>query len=206
MLGFPPELKFNPNLDLIIQTKPHLYKTEMLTKLKIFVSTQDFFIASVRDIFVDTVITHYSSKEALRWLKTPRISYWPQLLNFAVWCAATGCGTTQKVLFEEKLNEQVRSILWFHTYFTIRRILYELGGIQIIVALPGDSSFNKIDVKYDKPSFERLCKEFKTPNTNVRFEKGANHGLGSVYVWFTNEGPTKSDYPYPGTSKFSDEG
>ena len=205
-VGFPPELKFNPNLNLIIQTKPHSFKTEMLTKLKIFVSTQDFFIASVRDIFVDTVITHYSSKEALRWLNTPSISYWPQLLNFAVWCATTGCGITQKVLFDEKLNEQVRSILWFHTYFTIRRILYELGGIQSIVALPGDSSFNKIDVKYDKASFERLCKEFKTPNTNFRFEKGANHGLGSVYVWFTNEGPIKTDYPYPGTSKFSDEG
>ena len=113
---------------------------------------------------------------------------------------------TQKVLFDEKLNEQVRSILWFHTYFTIRRILYELGGIQSIVALLGDSSFNKIEVKYDKASFERLCKEFKTPNTNFRFEKGANHGLGSDYVWFTNEEPIKTDYPYPGTSKFSDEG
>ena len=113
---------------------------------------------------------------------------------------------TQKVLFDEKLNEQVRSILWFHTYFTIRRILYELGGIQSIVALLGDSSFNTIEVKYDKASFERLCKEFKTPNTNFRFEKGANHGLGSDYVWFTNEEPIKTDYPYPGTSKFSDEG
>ena len=41
-VGFPPELKFNPNLNLIIQKKPHLFKTEMLTKLKIFVSTQDF--------------------------------------------------------------------------------------------------------------------------------------------------------------------
>ena len=160
-VGFPPELKFNPNLNLIIQTKPHSFKTEMLTKLKIFVSPQDFFIASVRDIFVDTVITHYSSKEALRWLNTPSISYWPQIINFAVWCATTGCAITQKVLFDEKLNEQVRSILWFHTYFTIRRILYELGGIQSIVTLPGDSGFNKIDVKYDKPSFKDFVKNSK---------------------------------------------
>ena len=117
---FPPELKSNKDLQLVMQTKPHSFKTEMLTKLKIFVSPQDFFIASVRDIFVDTVITHYSSKEALRWLNTPSTSYWPQMLNFAVWCATTGCGITQKVLFDEKLNEQVRSILWFHTFQVLK--------------------------------------------------------------------------------------
>ena len=31
-VGFPPELKFNPNLTFIIQTKPHSFKIEMLTK------------------------------------------------------------------------------------------------------------------------------------------------------------------------------
>ena len=88
-------------------------------------------------------------------------------------------------------------------HFTIRRILHKLGGIQSIVALPGDSNFNSKDAKYDKPSFERLCKEFKTPNTNFFFEKGANHGLGHIYAYGIKVPDSVNKWP---GYKFSDEG
>ena len=100
---------------------------------------------------------------------------------------------------ELHLPPQIRSILWFHVYFTVRRILFQMGGIQSELALPGDSSFSQTDNKYDVPSYERLCKEFSVPpSASFRFEKGANHGLGSVYIWFTNEGPHKTRYHYLG--------
>ena len=108
---------------------------------------------------------------------------------------------------ELKLPPQIRAILWFHVYFTVRRILFQMGGIQSSVALPGDSPFNEKDNRYDIPSYKRICKEFNVPtDRDFRCHKGANHGLGSVYIWYTNLGPHKIDSSYPGFYKFSDEG
>ena len=35
-------------------------------------------------------------------------------VNFAVWCATTGCGISSKMLFDDGLPKQVKSFLWFH--------------------------------------------------------------------------------------------
>ena len=42
----------------------------------------------------------------------------------------------------------------FHMYFIVRRILFEMGGIQSEVALPGDPTFNQINNNYDTPSLK----------------------------------------------------
>jgi len=60
---------------------------------------------------------------------------------------------------------------------------------------------------YDKPSYERICNEFGIDkNSDFRFRKGKNHGLGNVYIWISGVGPTSTDNKYPGWNKFSDEG
>ena len=41
---------------------------------------------------------------------------------------------------ELELPKQVRSFLWFHVYFSIRKVPHELGGIQNSVAVPGDEN------------------------------------------------------------------
>ena len=109
---------------------------------------------------------------------------------------------------ELNLPPQVRSFCWFHVYFTVRRILFELGGVQNSLALPGDSAFNQTENKYDIPSFKRICAEFGiSPNADFRFTKGNNHGLGSVFKYFTYSGYFKTPYKYPSkTAKFEDEG
>ena len=106
------------------------------------------------------------------------------------------------------LPPQVRSFFWFHVYFTVRRILFELGGVQNSLALPGDSAFSQTENKYDIPSFERICAEFGiSPNADFRFTRGDNHGLGSVFEYFTNSGYIKTPYEYPSKeTKFEDEG
>ena len=75
------------------------------------------------------------------------MSFWPQQLNFAVWCATTGCGISRDILFSSgsirDLSTQLRSFYLFHVYFTVRRILYEMGGIKSISALPDDPIFNQ---------------------------------------------------------------
>ena len=223
-LDFPRELTLNSKPSLPIpavdfgESRP-LKLREKLKRLDIYPTPTDSFSVPVRDIFSNTTIKHTSSKESHEWLNGPNMRYWPQQLNFAVWCATTGCGVSLHLLLEEKMGgidvtdhelklpPQIRAILWFHVYFTIRRILFQMGGIQSSIALPGDSPFNEKDNRYDIPSYKRICKEFNVPtDSDFRCHKGANHGLGSVYIWVSYVAPSKTDSSYPGFNKFSDEG
>ena len=227
--GFPLELTHNPNTKLEIPAVPFNSETnesgalkDNLVQQEIYVTPSDKFNIKFRDIFTDTVITHRSSHESRRWLAGPNFEYWPQTLNFAFFCATTGCGVSRRILFEDKMRDgkndlmdselilppQVRSFFWFHVYFTVRRILFELGGVQNSLPLPGDTAFSQTENKYDIPSFERICAEFGiSPNADFRFTKGDNHGLGSVFEYFTNSGYTKTPFKYPSKeTKFEDEG
>ena len=235
--GFPLELTHNPNPKLEIPAVPFHGEAseaseaseaatgalkEALVQQEIYVTPSDKFKIKFRDIFTDTVITHRSSHESRRWLAGPNFEYWPQTLNFAFYCATTGCGVSRRILFEDKMLDgkndltdselklppQVRSFFWFHVYFTVRRILFELGGSQNSLPLPGDTAFSQTENKYDIPSFERICAEFGiSPNSDFRFKRGDNHGLGSVFEYFSYSGYTKTPYDYPSKeTKFADEG
>ena len=231
--GFPLELTHNPNPKLEIPAVPFNSETretgaalytlkDALVQQEIYVTPREKFKIKFRDIFTDTVITHRSSHESRRWLAGPNFEYWPQTLNFAFFCATTGCGVSRRILFEDKMRDgkndlmdselklppQVRSFFWFHVYFTVRRILFELGGVQNSLPLPGDTAFSQTENKYDIPSFERICAEFGiSPNSDFRFTRGDSHGLGSVFEYFTNSGYTKTPFKYPSKeTKFEDEG
>ena len=231
--GFPLELTYNPNPKLEIPAVPFNSEageaSETLNTIKdnlvqqeIYVTPSEKFKIKFRDIFTDTVITHRSSHESRRWLAGPNFEYWPQTLNFAFFCATTGCGVSRRILIEDKMLDgkndltdselkippQVRSFFWFHVYFTVRRILFELGGPQNSLPLPGDTAFNQTENKYDIPSFERICAEFGiSPNADFRFTRGDNHGLGSVFEYFSYSGYTKTPFKYPSKeTKFADEG
>ena len=227
--GFPLELTHNPNPKLEIPAVPFNSGNsetgalkDALVQQEIYVTPSDKFKIKFRDIFSDTVITHRSSHESRRWLAGPNFEYYPQQLNFAFFCATTGCGVSRRILFEDKMRDgkndltdselilprQVRSFFWFHVYFTVRRILFELDGVQNSLPLPGDTAFSQTENKYDIPSFERICAEFGiSPNADCRFTRGDNHGLGSVFEYFTNSGYIKTPYEYPSKeTKFEDEG
>ena len=103
------------------------------------------------------------------------------------------------------LTPQIKAFYQFHVYFTIRRVLYQLGGIQNISALPGHPTFNKFNNHYDVASFNRICAEFGVdPSSNFRFTHGKNNGLGNIYTYV--RGVHKTGAAYPGFDKFSDEG
>ena len=227
--GFPLELTYNPNPKLEIPAVPFNSEAggtgalkDNLVEQEIYVTPSEKFKINFRDIFTDTVITHRSSHESRRWLAGPNFEYWPQTLNFAFFIATTGCGVSRRILFEDKMRDgkndltdselkippQVRSFFWFHVYFTVRRILFELGGPQNSLPLPGDTAFSQTENKYDIPSFERICAEFGiSPNADFRFTRGDNHGLGSVFEYFSYSGYTKTPFKYPSKeTKFADEG
>ena len=123
-------------------------------KQKIYITPTDFFTTQYREIFKDTQIKFTTSKCARKWLRGPHMSFWPQQLNFALWCATTGSGISRDILSEGgnsnlNLSPQLRSFYLFHVYFTTRRILYEMGGMQNFSSLPDDPNF---DNKYDEAS------------------------------------------------------
>ena len=162
---------------------------------RIYVTPNEFFVTKFRDIFQQTRLTHTSSVEAKTWLAGPNMRYWPQQLNFAVYCATQACGVSREI-FDSGLSlaPQIRSFYQFHVYFTVRRVLYELGGAQRISALPGDApDFNVMNNKYVTSEYKKLCAEFGIdPSSDFRFTVGKNHGLGRV------NGEMQLDFKYPG--------
>ena len=115
-------------------------------QVKIYVTPTDYFTTKLRQIFTKTQIKFTTAKYARKWLAKPDTSFWPQQLNFALWCATTGCGFSREMLFSNsslKLSDQIRTFYQFHVYYTTRKILYEMGGIQSKNALPDDPAFNQ---------------------------------------------------------------
>ena len=178
------------------------------TDLHIYVTPDESFIVKMKNVFTNETLTFTKAKQANKWLAGPNITFWPQQLSFAVWCATCGCG----IGLDEKYSKVVQSLVEFHVYFTIRRVLYELG-----VALPNTGGFGPLDNQVDKGKYQALCKEFGVVNPDLRWTRGTNGGLGDIHAydhvhdhysnvenspWFS-----KSEKKWPnGGLHFSDEG
>ena len=199
--GFPVQLSLRPTQARAPQPVPAIAFSDnpgksiadLLNKqVKIYVTPTDYFTTKFRQIFTKTQIKFTTAKYARKWLAKPDMSLWPQQLNFALWCATTGCGVSREMLFSNsslQLSEQIRTFYQFHVYYTTRKILYEMGGIQSKNALPDDPAFNQQDNPYDVASYKRICAEFGIdPSTDFRFTYGQNHGLGYVNIMYS-DGP-----------------
>ena len=122
---------------------------------RIYATGDEFFVTKFCDIFQQTRLKHTTSAESKTWLGGPKMKYWDQQLSFAVFCATQGCGISREIFDSGlSLTPQRRAFYQFHVYFTIRRILYQLGGIQNISALPGDPTFNQFNNHYDVASYK----------------------------------------------------
>ena len=94
----------------------------------------------------------------------------------------------------------------FHIYIKVRRILFEMGGIQSEWLF----QVTRLSVGYIIIMARHRSNEYAefgiSPSANFRFKEGDNHGLGSVSVYVSYVGP-EVDYStaYP-EKKFSDEG
>ena len=212
--GFPVELSLNYHPLFSVpavqfEENPEGFGEFFNQKINSFVSPTEYFTTKFREIFSKTQIKHTTGKESRSWLSGPKMKYWPQQLNFALWCATTGSGISREIMRE--LSQQLRAFYLFHVYFTVRRILFEMGGIQSFSALPGDPTFSQTENKYDSPSYKRICAEFGIDsNTDFRFVHGQNHGLGYCYVAGDPQPYKNWTYPpvsldNPSSQRFSDE-
>ena len=148
-----------------------------------------FFVPQFREVFQKNKLRHTSADESEIWLGWPNMKYWPQELNFAVFCSTQGCGISRETFGSGlTLPLQIMAFYKFHVYFTARWILYQPGGIQRISALPGDPTFNQFNNHYDVASYNRLCNEFGIkPSSDFRFASGKKNTICEAYT-FTQQG------------------
>ena len=105
--GFPYQLSLRPT-----QNTPHPIPAIVFSdttgqsiadlfnkQVKIYVTPTDNFTTKFRQIFTKTQIKFTQAKYARNWLAKPDMSFWPQQLNFALWCATVGCGVSREMLF-----------------------------------------------------------------------------------------------------------
>ena len=142
------------------------------------------FKAKFPDVFDKNMLPYVESDALVRsWNNTP-IRFWQNQLNFAVWCATTGCG----VSYEDNLSGDIpgfaKSMFMFHVYYQIRRIIFELKA-----PLPTDQSWNAFDNSMDAKAYEKICAEFNVDkNTDWRQKLDDNGGLGIIFNYITRAG------------------
>ena len=107
------------------------------------------------------------------------MQFWQSQLNFAIWCATSGCGVSKLDHLKHK-DSMIRSVFRFHAYYQIRRILNEMK-----CPLPTDRSWNDFNNGIDMSVFERLCAEFKISSSSADFRQKLDnsHGMGSFYFF-----------------------
>ena len=142
------------------------------------------FEARYPDVFDKYIVPKVKSDSMVNvWNNFP-MRFWQNQVNFATWCATTGCG----VSLEDHLtadNPMINSLYRFHTYYQIRRILEEIKA-----PLPQDQAWRPTDNSYDERAYERICNEFGAdPNDKSQWRvKGPNKGLGNIYQYASRVG------------------
>ena len=77
---------------------------------RIYATPDEFFVTKFRNIFQQARLTHTTSAKAKTWLRGPNMKYWPQQLNFAVFCATQGCGVSREIFDSGlSLSPQIRA-------------------------------------------------------------------------------------------------
>ena len=167
--------------------------TPNLHSIKIYVTEDDYFLANFPNIFTDYTIIFENKNDVFNWMHSPEryMKFWQCQLNFAVWCATSACGISMYHLFDAQLPNLVKSVMQFHVYFTIRKLLSCMS-----CPLPGDSNFCPKNNIINISKFRRLCDKYNAKNVDFRFNYGLSHGMGVMYTNFLTDKNKAEKYQY----------
>ena len=155
---------------------------DIINQYTVITSDDKGFKTSLPDIFEKYKLPYVESDTIVKRWNSNWLSFWQNQLNFAIWCATTGCGVDYN--HHLKADAMVGSFFKFHVYYQTRRILFEMG-----VALPQDTSWNAFNNTYNRTAYERICKEFNVDvNADWRQKQSYNNGLGTIYDYWTHHG------------------
>ena len=175
--------KFNKNASYGFPNKWDTKYDGDLTKLKIYVNEINFFQANNFNIFSNYVLTFHNENDIQKWRSSCDMAYYQHQLNFAAWCASSGCGVSINDHLNSKSN-LISSVYRFHIYYQTRKILEEMSS-----PYPGQTIFNATINRIDKLKFQKLCTEFNiSTNSDFRFKGGRNGGLGTMYNYYPPPG------------------
>ena len=136
------------------------------------------FPVRLQDVFSKYRMPHISSDKYVNLWHTHPMGFFQNQVNFAVWCATTGCG----VSWRDHLNIDralARGVFRFHVYYQVRRILAELKA-----PLPQDQAWRPLQNPFDQRAYERICREFGVnPHTVWQQKDSKSGGLGTVYMY-----------------------
>ena len=118
------------------------------------------------------------------------MDFWQNQLNFATWCATTGCGVSVHdhingcYDFAPESAQLSKSIFRFHVYYQTRRILHQMRA-----ALLTDESWNVFTNTYDHTAYQTICNEFgvdpqKSDWRTTRGTQWLANGPGSYFDRF----------------------
>ena len=188
--------QFRYNQNAHYESRAYKWKAiDLVNQTTVITSDGKGFKSSYPNIFEKYVLPYVESDTLVKRWNSDSMLFWQNQLNFAVWCATSGCG----VDYKNHLNADamIGSLFKFHVYYQIRRILFELG-----IALPTDQSWNAFNNQYDRSAYERICAEFEVdPYTDWRQKLSFNNGLGSIYHYWVSRHQyeligNKPDYVY----------
>ena len=163
---------FNSKDPTIVQTQPRIQVQAM----------SPGFQTQYPNVFQKYRLPNVSSDKLIQAWTSSAMQLWQNQVNFAVWCATTGCGVSAQDHLSVA-DHLMQSLYLFHVYYQIRRILKELQA-----PLPQDRAWDTFNNPYDQRAYERICAEFGvSPHTDWTV-KGPKHGLGRVYSYWTNNG------------------
>lgn len=191
------EFKYNPNVSynpgIKYSEKDHQLKTNLVNQT-IFVNQKENFKTAFPDLFQNYQNPSIHTNEPWNaWIHSS-FDWWQCQLNFAVWCASTGCGVSYNDHIQNTSN-LTKSFYMFHLYYCIARILKELKS-----PLPTDSSFCYYKNPYDKAAYQKLCDEFNiSPNTDWRQKlESSCQGLGSFEQYYKPSGKYRQNHKKDG--------
>ena len=142
-------IQYTPNRGRWIQS----FKSSDIISPKIVVNLSGLgFKTEYRNVFNRYVI-HDATSEIISIWKTDAMQLYRVCVNFAVFCATSGLGISlQDIRSKEPLKA---SILRFHLYYHVRKILYDLK-----IKLPHEKGFNFKATGYDKEAYRDICIDY----------------------------------------------
>ena len=186
---FNIEANYLPGTQGTSQSWPSPCKAHIQVRIN---ANNDSFEVQYPDVFEKYPLPSLSSDLLIKAWSIHPMQFWQNQLNFAIWCATTGCGVSAE---DHLTNDDAMmlAVYNFHVYYQVRRILDEMQ-----TPLTQDQAWHATNNPYNRRAYERICSEFGvSPHTDWRV-KGPNHGLGRVYDYWTNNGyhPVDEDGEY----------
>ena len=139
-----------------------------LQKQDIYVNLHEHIQINFPNMFIKLKLPDWdsNSEQFKRWGYGDYMTYWQSQLCFAVHCSTTALGISAHMLNDHTIPPMVRSILRFHAYYHIRRILFRLQS-----PLPFQDGFDAENNNYSKSAFAEICSEYGAdPDALYKFE------------------------------------